>query len=255
VRVDSFLFNSELDLLELRLQVLDSAMDRFVIVESPVEFSGRAKPLYFADNRERFAAWKDKIVHYVVTDTPNSDQNRWPREYHQRSAIIRALQSFKSSDLIFMSDVDEIPDPAVVRRNQHGGYRQVYSMYYVNAVCTQEDWVGTIAMFHFQFQQLGMQKARDDRYHLQNIRPGGWHFAYVMPVEQMHEKLKAFAHGEYDNPQIHGILEQRVKDLRDLFGAHSQPLKVLDIATGYFPQYLKDNVAKYAAMTIQESVK
>jgi beta-1,4-mannosyl-glycoprotein beta-1,4-N-acetylglucosaminyltransferase len=248
VRVDSFLFNSELDLLELRLQVLDSAMDRFVIVESPVEFSGRAKPLYFADNRERFAAWKDRIKHYIVTDTPDSGTSRWPREYHQRTAIIRALKNCKSSDLVFLSDVDEIPDPSAVRANRLGGYRQVYSMYYFNAVCTTESWVGTTARYLFQYQQLGMQKARDDRYQMQLIEPGGWHFAYVMPVDQMHEKLKAFAHREHDNPQIHSILEQRVKDLRDLFGAHSQPLKVLDVAAGYFPQYLKDNAAKYAPL-------
>jgi beta-1,4-mannosyl-glycoprotein beta-1,4-N-acetylglucosaminyltransferase len=60
MRIDAFLLNTELDLLELRLNILDPVMDKFVIVESTVEFSGKPKPLYFADYKERFAPWKDR---------------------------------------------------------------------------------------------------------------------------------------------------------------------------------------------------
>lgn len=258
MRVDAFLLNNELDLLELRFKTLDHVMDRFVVVESSVEFSGRKKPFYFADNKERFAPWKDKTRHYMVTDTPDSGPNRWLREYHQRGAILRGLDGFRTNDLVYMSDVDEIPDPDVVRTNRHGGYHQVYSMYYANAVCLDEDWVGTTAMYLFQYQQLGMQQARNDRYLLQPVRPGGWHFAYMMSTQSMHEKLKAFAHAEHDNPQIHAVLEQRVNDLRDLFGAHKQPLKMIDIQTGYFPKYLKENCSdgsKYASFVCPGSHK
>ena len=245
MRIDSFLFNTELDLLELRLNVLDPVMDKFVIVESTVEFSGRPKPLYFADNKERFAPWKDKIEHVVISDTPDSGTNRWPREYFQRDAIIRGLRGCKTNDLVFMSDVDEIPDPEVVKLNRHGGYHQIYSMYYANAVCTTENWIGTTAMYYFQYQHIGCQKVRNDRYSLRRVDAGGWHFAYMMTIQQMHDKLTAFAHAEHDNPQIHSVLEQRVTDLRDLFGAHQKPLQVMDITTGYFPQYLKDHQEKY----------
>lgn len=245
MRIDAFLFNSELDLLELRLRVLDPVMDKFVIVESTVEFSGRPKPLYFGDNQERFAPWKDKIKHVVVDDTPDSGPNRWPREYFQRDAILRGLRGCRTNDLVFMSDLDEIPDPESVRVNRHGGYHQVYTMYYLNTVCTTENWVGTTAMYYFQYQHIGCQKMRNDRFYFQRVDQGGWHFAYVMTQDKMHEKLKAFAHAEHDNPQIHSVLEQRVSQLRDLFGAHKEPLKTMDVATGYFPQYLKDNVLKY----------
>ncbi len=245
MRIDSFLLNNELDLLEFRLRVLDTVMDRFVIVESTVEFSGRKKPLYFADNKERFAPWKDKIRHYIVNDTPDSGANRWPREYYQRDAIIRGLDGCRANDLVFMSDIDEIPDIEMVKKNRQGGYHQVYSMYYVNTICIDENWVGTIAMFYFKYQHLGCQKARNDRYWLQRIDPGGWHFAYLMTTQQMHDKLGAFAHAEHDTPQIHAILEERVANLNDLFGAHSQPLKVINVSSGYFPNYLKNNRNRY----------
>lgn len=248
MRVDSFLFNTELDLLELRLNILDPVMHKFVICESTVEFSGKPKPLYYADNQSRFVNWKDKIKHYVITDTPDSGADRWPREHYQRGAIIRALDGCTSGDLVFMSDLDEIPDPNQVKLNKHGGYRQVYTMYYLNAVRLEENWVGTTAMYYSQYQQLGMQQARNDRYKMQIINPGGWHFGYVMPPELIHKKLNAFSHAEWDNVLIHNVLEQRRDTLQDLFGAHAKPLQVQDIATGYFPEYLKINQARYCRL-------
>jgi len=248
MRIDAFLFNTELDLLEMRLNILDPVMDKFIIVESTVEFSGRPKPLYFGDNKERFAAWKDKIKHVIISDTPDSGQSRRPREYFQHDAILRGLRGCRTNDLVFMSDLDEIPDPEAVKLNKHGGYHQIYTMYYLNAVCTTENWVGTTAMYYSQYQHIGCQKARNDRFYLQRVEQGGWHFAYVMSVEQIHKKLNAFAHAEHDTPQVHGAIEQKMADLRDLFGAHQKPLQIVDITSGYFPQYIKDNQQKYSSL-------
>ena len=244
-RIDSFLLNTEIDLLELRLNILDPVMDKFVIIESTVEFSGRPKPLYYGDNKERFAPWKDKIKHVIIDDTPDSGPNRWPREYFQRDAIIRGLRGCKTNDLVFMSDVDEIPDPEVVKLNRHGGYHQVYSMYYANTIRMEENWVGTTAMYYFQYQHMGCQRVRDNRYNFQRVDPGGWHFAYLMTSQEIRNKLGAFAHAEWDIPQIHTAIEQRITNLSDLFGVHKTPLKVLDVSSGYFPQYLKDNQHEY----------
>jgi beta-1,4-mannosyl-glycoprotein beta-1,4-N-acetylglucosaminyltransferase len=246
VKIDAILLNDELDILELRLQTLDSVMDRFVVVESTVEFSGRPKPLYYEENKSKFAAWKDKICHIKVTDTPDSGDNRWAREHFQRNAILRGLEQFKNHDAVFMSDVDEIPDLEAVRKNRHGGYRQVYSMYYVNAVCTDENWVGTTCAYCSEYRHVSPQKVRNDRYVLPAVYPGGWHFAYLMSLEQMHHKLGAFAHAEWDTPQVHAAIEQRVSGLKDLFGAHEKPMQVVDVSSGYFPEYLKNNQSKYS---------
>ena len=55
------------------MNVLNDVVDRFVISESTVTFSGKKKPLYFAENRERFSEFDDKIVHQIVQDTPDVD--------------------------------------------------------------------------------------------------------------------------------------------------------------------------------------
>jgi hypothetical protein len=239
-------------MLEFRLSILDPVMDLFVIAEATRDHSGKQKPLSYADNKERFAAWKDKIRYVVIEDMPVDGATKWQREFHQRNAIMRGLNKCRANDLIFLSDTDEIPDPELVKVNRHGGYHQVYSMYYVNAICTEESWIGTAAMYYFQCQQHGMQSVRENRYNLQVVNPGGWHFAYQTSKEKMHEKIRTFAHTEWDTPEIHGALEGRVAGLRDLFGAHKLPLKVVDVKSGYFPEFLKKNVAKYAHYIIGE---
>lgn len=104
-------FSSELDVLEIRLATLDSVVDRHVVVESPVTHSGQPKPLVFAENRARFAEWEDKIVP-VVAELPSGERAGWAREHAQRDACILGLDDMAPDDLVFLSDLDEIPDPA-----------------------------------------------------------------------------------------------------------------------------------------------
>lgn len=60
---DATLMSSELDLLELRFNELDSVVDKFFIVESNTTFTGLPKSTYFADNRQRFSRFEHKIVY------------------------------------------------------------------------------------------------------------------------------------------------------------------------------------------------
>ena len=52
---DVFTFYNELDLLELRMEILGDVVDYFVINEATITFTGNEKPLYFQENKERFA--------------------------------------------------------------------------------------------------------------------------------------------------------------------------------------------------------
>lgn len=113
---DCFTFFNELDLLELRLHEMNSVVDRFVIVESKVTFQGNEKPLHYRNNQERFAKFRDKIIH-VVSDGPNREElegyrttksEAFAREYYQRDQFARGLAEAKPDDMIIVSDVDEI---------------------------------------------------------------------------------------------------------------------------------------------------
>jgi len=115
---DCFPFFNELELLEVRLHELDPVVDKFVLVEATRTFPGKPKPLHFAENRERFAAFADKIIHVVVEDMPAGDTRRdhWVRDRFQRNAIGRGLKECRPDDVILVSDLDEIPKVETLRR-------------------------------------------------------------------------------------------------------------------------------------------
>lgn len=67
---DCFQFFNELDILKIRLNVMNDVVDKFVISEATETFSGLKKPLYYEENKEMFKEFEDKIIHVVVDDTP-----------------------------------------------------------------------------------------------------------------------------------------------------------------------------------------
>lgn len=112
---DCFQFFNELDILKLRMHVLNDVVDKFVISEATVTFSGEKKPLYFQENREMFKEFEDKIIHKVVDDTP-MDTSAFMRDSHQKCAVARGLEGAKDDDIVIFSDVDEIPNPEAVKK-------------------------------------------------------------------------------------------------------------------------------------------
>lgn len=113
---DCFPFFNELDVLEIRLAELNELVDQFVIVEATHTQTGNPKPLYFADNRQRYDRYVHKITHIVVDDLPLEAPSHWAREIHQREAIMRGLGDARMDDLVITSDCDEIPKPERLRR-------------------------------------------------------------------------------------------------------------------------------------------
>ncbi|MDR1700993.1 MAG: glycosyl transferase GT17 family protein, partial [Lachnoclostridium sp.] len=73
---DCFLFFNELDLLDIRFNILDPVVDRFVIAEATRTFTNNEKLLYFAENRERYAQFLDKII-YIKIDTYPKYETPW----------------------------------------------------------------------------------------------------------------------------------------------------------------------------------
>jgi beta-1,4-mannosyl-glycoprotein beta-1,4-N-acetylglucosaminyltransferase len=131
-KIDAFIFYNELEMLYYRLSILYPHMDAFILVESTLTHTGNAKPLFFNENRERFAPFLDKIVHVVVETMipdlkienkiydPASDQ--WKNERYQRNCISLGIEKYRQTllekgwdlsleDVIFINDLDELLDP------------------------------------------------------------------------------------------------------------------------------------------------
>lgn len=110
---DCFTFYNELELLKLRFEELYDVVDFFVLAEGETSFTGNPKLLYFAENIQEFEKYNDKIIHLIVKDfsslTGDKNTDHWNREIHSRDYMMEALKNCQEDDIIFISDVDEIP--------------------------------------------------------------------------------------------------------------------------------------------------
>lgn len=117
---DCFTFYNEFELLELRLKSLWDIVDYFVIVEANKTFSNQPKPFYFEERKDEFKEFLPKIRHIKgVVDLPFNGPGDWTIENAQRDLISKGLEDAEPDDLIFISDLDEIPDPNILNRLQN----------------------------------------------------------------------------------------------------------------------------------------
>ena len=65
---DCFMFFDEEMLLDLRLNIMNKYVDKFIITEATYMHSGKPKKLMFDINK--FSKFKDKIIYIVVDDPP-----------------------------------------------------------------------------------------------------------------------------------------------------------------------------------------
>lgn len=206
--VDAFTFFNEVDMLELRLRELDDVVDIFLIVESPETHAGRPKPSYYVANESRYAKWQHKI-RVVAADLPENPKDAWDREMHQRDAIAQHLTEFEPTDLLLVSDVDEIPDPKVVRHLLEDGPLKhpvvhflmdfyYYSVEYLNPL---EQWIKAFAC------PVGVARCLPSLSFIRNNpavaynKKGGWHLSYFGNAEFICNKITEFAHQELNTPE------------------------------------------------------
>lgn len=229
---DCFLFFNELDLLEIRLSILDKYVDYFVIVESTETFSGLPKPLYYDLNEARFAKWKHKIIHHVICDYPiNTDitdlydksslpkgLEHWKREFYQKECIKIPLLGLMDNDICFVSDLDEIWNPESCPKillNKIYKFRQTVYSYYLNNR-SDEEWAGTFAA-SYNFLKNGSINRLDtlnpnEYIYVEN---GGWHFTNMGDVRQ---KIESYGHQEFNTDEVKNKLKERLEKNEDYLG-------------------------------------
>ena len=116
--VDTFTFFNELELLEVRLNILNDHVDKFVLVESTRSHQNKPKPLFYQENKHLFKKFNSKIEHIIVNDFPEHNYHSF--EHHQRDCIERGLGYCEDDDIVFISDIDEIWNPAKIDLNIDG---------------------------------------------------------------------------------------------------------------------------------------
>jgi beta-1,4-mannosyl-glycoprotein beta-1,4-N-acetylglucosaminyltransferase len=243
---DCFNFYNELELLTIRLHELDSFVDKFVLVESTVTFTNKAKKLFYEENKHLFKKFHHKIIHIIVKDSPQVYGNPWIIENFQLSAVMRGLAECKKEDIILLSCVDEIPKPERIalwmnKPGKHKVFLQQMSYYYLNYINYNTPlWEGT-QMFRYKdlLTYMNPYVARFTAVDVK-ISDGGWHFTFMGGVDRIRTKLFSYSHQEFNNPKYNTpekILAAVIQG-KDLF---HQGHKFRREELGFLPKYVQNN--------------
>jgi len=110
---DCIPFFNELDILKLRMQILAPYVDRFVLEEASVTFSGEKKEMLFSKNREMFREFEDKIIY--IADYIEPGRKELPNMAEVRrlafSDIDDCLYRILSDSLEYLNSKNEPIDP------------------------------------------------------------------------------------------------------------------------------------------------
>lgn len=280
---DCFTFFNELDLLEIRLNVLSGVVDRFVLVEAGETHTGKPKAFLFEENQARFAAFADRIV-YVRIDRFPAEYCPWERECFQRNEIKRGLVGAKDDDIILISDLDEIPRPELVEKYSRKPGVWFFNMRAFGFYLNWEDvrcrnMCGTkmlsykdlrtgfngVETFYNEFlppsvnEGTTVSKIRRRAFPAskggeRRLRNSGWHFTCLGGAAALVVKMRAVAPHRGFDPDDPSLTVEKVERL---FAKGQGPaLKMNCFAVPIdksFPKYLVENLDRYRHLVFVET--
>jgi beta-1,4-mannosyl-glycoprotein beta-1,4-N-acetylglucosaminyltransferase len=271
---DCFTLRDELDLLELRLDILDSVVDKFVISEANYTHKGYIKPYYFLENIDRFSKWADKIIYLPVDfeDTINDrsinfhnkteiKNEQWLLENKQRDAVLYGLEECNDSDIILVGDLDEIPNLQNLPKNLNTTLSFVQTFYYYYADNKSigpkdEYWVGTVGCNYKFLKSVSPQYLRDNRWSFSPYYNGGWHWSYFGGEEVVIKKIESIVEAEYllnnNNLTMDSALAN-FKNLKDFYNRNGMNFKLIDLQSEY-PKYILDFLKKYPNFVYNKNI-
>jgi beta-1,4-mannosyl-glycoprotein beta-1,4-N-acetylglucosaminyltransferase len=251
--VDGFIFYNELTMLSYRLELLDPVVDYFILVEATHTHAGKEKPLYYQENKEQYKQYSKKIIHIIVDDFPHVYPNiiiengeQWTNENFQRDCIARGIHKLllDDDDIIIISDLDEIPDPYLLRDLKRTNQFIVINtleqdFYYYNLTTKMtEKWYKAkiIGYATYKLMKFTCNEIRhyDD---CSFVYPGGWHLSYFGNAKFIQNKLQNFAHQEHNTEENTNLesIEEHIKNSTDLFGREISFKKVPLLENKYLP--------------------
>jgi beta-1,4-mannosyl-glycoprotein beta-1,4-N-acetylglucosaminyltransferase len=252
---DCFLYSDEKILLDIRFNMLDKHVEKFIIIESKFDHQGNKKKINF--NINKHSKFKKKIKHLIIENFPKNFSN-WERENFQRNYISKALNEVDNEDYVMISDVDEIPNLSKIEKiynYKYSVFEQKLFYYKFNLHNkTQPLWHGSRICkkkYLKSPQWLRNQKVkkypfwRIDKIKWNIIKNGGWHFSFLMTPEKIKKKINSWAHGEFNNNRYNTLnnIKKKLKSKKDLFDREIV-LKKTNFDKS-FPRYLRENFSKY----------
>ena len=262
---DCFMFYDEEMLLDIRLNILNKYVDKFIIVESTYTHSGKERKLVF--NIKNFQKFQNKIIYHVVDkkpkgleevniyDTDHIKENKVIMnavrfENGQRHAIGKLLKLAEPNDQIIVSDLDEIPNLDNINFSQIKSkivlFRQKMYYYKFNLLLENMIWCGSKSckMKDFLYPQW-LREIKDKKYpiwrldtlfskkkynNVHFVDDGGWHFTNIKTPEEIDKKLRSYMHHpEYDQSNIGPKeIDKMIKEKKPVYDLMANSSEVKD---------------------------
>ena len=234
---DCFMYFDEDVVLDVRLNLLNNYVDKFIIIESRYDHKGEKREPMF--DIKKFDKFKNKIDYILKDEQPsnlekinNSDDkkehyrksifNAGKRENSQRNYIIQGLKNAQPNDWVIISDLDEIPNLREINfekiNNKFLFFKQDMMYYKFNLKLENFTWIGSRACKYKYLQSpqwirdiksksfawwrldtcFSKKKYKDIKFY----ENGGWHFSYLKTPKDIEKKLRSYLHHvDYDqNP-------------------------------------------------------
>ena len=283
--IDCTTYYSEDLMLDIRFNILNQFVDKFIIVEATHSHSGEKKTLNF--NINNFPKFKDKIEYLIIENEPegiikNTEDssvkrmNSLLRIEQSYNYILNALETVSEDDLICLSDNDEIPnlDSKYFKNSKKDVFifKQLFFYYKFNLFYDLMPWFGTKACKKKKLISLSwLRNLKNKKYpwwridtyfsktkqtNIQIVDNGGWHFTNLKTAEEIHKKLSNFGHhNEFDDSNltiedIQACIDNKIVNYNHLAdksdnNKYSAEYKLKIVSNEFLPKFLIDNKDKY----------
>ena len=283
--IDTTTFFEENMMMDIRFNILDPYVDKFIVCESLFTHSGRRKKINF--NFENFPKFKDKIIHIILDKEPLNlikKRNLSPQEKRlnsiyrireQRNYIKTVLNQFSSEDYIIYSDNDEIPNlekfNLKLSKKKFFIFNQKLFYYKLNLGLPKLNWFGSkacklkylksvdflrnIKNKKYSFFRIDTFFRDDKQNSVEIIDDGGWHFSNLKTYEQLEKKyLNDENHAEYEIQnnsisKIKNYVERKVVPYNHQAKKNSlnrfEETKLTKVDTIFLPKYIIKNIDKF----------
>ena len=211
-------------MLEVRFNILNKHVDKFVIAESKYSHSGEKKRLNF--NINKFSEFKKKIIYLTIDNEPkdiiyqtkdnafvenevDKRTNSVKRITYQRNRLMDCLTDAKGDDYILYSDNDEIPNLENFNFETNQSkiliFKQKLFYYKFNLFFDRINWYGTkgckkknllsitwlrnIKTKKYPIYRLDTIFSKNKYKSIKIIENGGWHFTQLKTPKDIEIKL------------------------------------------------------------------
>ena len=283
--IDTTTYFEEELMMNLRFNILNNYVDKFIVSEARFTHSGHEKDIKF--DKKKFPQFEDKIIHIILDKEPeevikkkklsNSElrMNSIIRIKSQRDFILKYLSSFSNEDYLIHSDNDEIQDLKNfdLKKNTRKFVIFNQKMYYYkfNLSLPNLNWFGSkackiknlksidilrsIKNKTYPFYRIDTFFSKFKHQSLYIVENGGWHFSNLKNLDELERKyLNDENHAEYEaqgftkNKIIENLKNKTIDynhSAKKNASNRFQSTKLEKVNLNILPEFIINNIDKY----------